>query len=159
MGKLLRLEFKMILPSKPTYNLVLGELNYFEDKVKIDSWQCTSGCPSYQFSGSTKIKGKGPIPSCQYAQISSYQVSTERIYMPNIKGVQGSFYPIKPSLVSLRGLAYQRGDFGVHFDANVPGSAGCIVFRKQSEWDAFRILMAGTRNSKILAVPLFVSYS
>lgn len=158
MGKILRFDFKMILPSKSVHNLVLGELRYTENNVLIDSWSCTSGCPGYQYSGSTKLKGKGPIPSCQYAQIPSYRVSTDRLYMPNVKGVQGSFYPILPSLVSLRGESYQRGDFGVHFDSNVPGSAGCIVFRKQLDWDDFRILMAGIRKSSTLEVPLFVSY-
>ena len=56
--------------------------------------------------------------------------------MPDTKGVEGSFYQILPFEVPTDGAI--RGDFGIHFDANVPGSLGCIVLTTQRGWDAFR---------------------
>ncbi len=58
--------------------------------------------------------------------------------MPNVKGVEGSFFAISPFAVKLTNVT--RGDFGIQFDANVPGSARCIASRKQDHWDMFRNL-------------------
>lgn len=53
---------------------------------------------------------------------------------------------IFPFEVNLGGLS--RGDFGIYFDANVPG-AGCIVIRQQDHWDLFRNQMSVFRLDNI----------
>lgn len=158
-GKLLRFKFFMRLPPSPSKELQLGVLSYSHSNKELYRWVVTSGIPGWQYSGSTKHKGRGPLPSCQYAQIPFYEIQPKKIFMPRTKGIEGSFYPILPFAVNLRGENYQRSDFGVHFDANVPGSSGCLAFRKQSDWDAFRFLMAQLEIQKIDRVRLDVSYS
>jgi hypothetical protein len=77
--------------------------------------------------------------------------------MPQVKGVEGNFYKINPHEVMINGV--QRSDFGVHFDANVPGSSGCVVLRTTVGWQAFekdmRLLLANGTTE----IPLLVSYS
>ncbi|NEU77449.1 hypothetical protein PI95_034580 [Hassallia byssoidea VB512170] len=53
----------------------------------------------------------------------------------------------------------QRGDFGVHFDANMPGSAGCVVLRTSVGWQAFEKDMKNLYSDGVKEVPLLVSYS
>ncbi len=78
--------------------------------------------------------GKGPIPANNVIGVDCYSVSTTPIYMPGVKGVEGNFYKINPHMVTVNGL--KRGDFGVHFDANAPGSSGCVVLRTSVGWEA-----------------------
>lgn len=155
----LGLTFAMVLPQYPSPYLQTGNFKYKGKESIFHSWTCTSGLPNYQYSGSTRLKGKGPIPSCEYAQVECYEVSTKAVDRSQVKGVEGSFYPIAPYLVTLKGGLLERGDFGVHFDANVPGSSGCIVFRIQREWDEFRLLMNQFQLSKIDKLRLHVRYS
>ncbi len=149
----------MTLPPYPSARLEVGTLKYKSVESILYSWTCTSGLPNNQYSGSTRLKGKGPIPSCKYAQVECYEVSTKSILCNQVKGVEGSFFAITPYLVTLKGESLQRGDFGIHFDANVPGSSGCIVFRIQKEWDEFRLLMNSFQLAKIDRLRLHVSYS
>jgi hypothetical protein len=60
-------------------------------------------------------------------------------------------------MITINGV--ERGDFGVHFDANVPGSSGCIVLRSQIGWNAFQKDMKNLLDTHLEAVPLIVSYS
>ncbi|MCU0546623.1 MAG: hypothetical protein MUE44_31425 [Oscillatoriaceae cyanobacterium Prado104] len=32
---------------------------------------------------------------------------------------------------------HARSEFGIHFDANVPGSAGCILLKNREGWERF----------------------
>jgi len=50
--------------------------------------------------------------------------------------VEGNFFHITPDLVvSPTGLT--RSELGIHFDANFPGSAGCIVLSRRFGWERF----------------------
>lgn len=158
-GKLPRLIFKMELPTTPTRALRIGKLFLFSSPSLLIQYVATSGIPPHQYDGSTNLKGRGPIPGCHFAQIPFYEVLTNGLFMPKVKGVEGTFYQIIPSLVSLKGTNIQRGDFGIHFDANVPGSAGCVVLRKQTEWDSFRERMLEFAKEGIVKIPLTVEYS
>ena len=77
--------------------------------------------------------------------------------MPGGRGFEGNFYVINPHLVMVNGV--ERGDFGVHFDANVPGSSGCVVLRTDIGWEAFGKDMKALANSGVKEIPLLVSYS
>ncbi|MBD2775177.1 hypothetical protein ICL16_24720 [Iningainema sp. BLCCT55] len=52
----------------------------------------------------------------------------------------------------------QRGDFGIHRDANVPGSAGCVVLTTIPGWEGFQLDMRNLATSGVQKVPLLVSY-
>ncbi|MCC3409822.1 MAG: hypothetical protein JGK17_30625, partial [Microcoleus sp. PH2017_10_PVI_O_A] len=49
-------------------------------------------------------------------------------------------------------------EFGIHFDANVPGSAGCIVLQKRRGWDRFCERMQSIARSGVEQVSLKVVY-
>lgn len=130
------LEFKMRLTNGPTRALQEGTLTLFYDKGEEIVYRATSGCCGWQFIGSQSAKGKGPIPDMimRYST-PKYWVLTKPVMLPHIKGVEGAFYPIQPFAVTYEGV--QRGDFGIHYDANLPGSAGCVVLRNKSGFDGF----------------------
>ncbi|MDJ0600342.1 MAG: hypothetical protein QNJ37_16060 [Crocosphaera sp.] len=87
--------------------------------------------------------------------LDHYTVQTTPIYLPQ-RGIEGNFFKIDPHLVNIWGKT--RGDFGIHFDANAPGSAGCVVIRNKSAWDAFQEMMGHYRNAGLKSVPLIVEY-
>nr|MDJ0601794.1 hypothetical protein [Crocosphaera sp.] len=69
---------------------------------------------------------------------SMVRVNTTR-YMVDVRpltlsnpGIEGKFYKINPHLVDVGGVT--RGDFGIHADRNVPGTAGCIGIESESDW-------------------------
>ncbi len=152
-----RFEFNMQLADNTGWELTEGTLLIKKDidnaGVKL---RATSGLSGYQKKGDWRIKRRGYIPPSHQLIPQQWSVSTQRLWIPNVKGVEGSFYAIAPFVIRLPGVA--RGDFGIHFDANVPGSSGCIVIRQQDHWDLFRNQMSAFRLEGIQQVPLFVSY-
>ena len=52
----------------------------------------------------------------------------------------------------------KRGDLGIHLDANVPGSLGCIVMN-QYNFTEFEQYMRNLLSKGVKALPLFVQYS
>lgn len=151
------LEFHLSLPDESIPFLVEGYLllkNQPETAgIKL---LATSGCKGHQFNHSWVLKGRGMLPPSSAIAPLKYTVSTQRLWLPQVKGVEGSFYAIAPFQVRTGGVT--RGDFGVHFDANVPGSAGCCVIRSQSHWDTFRASMEGFRKQGYQQIPLTVIY-
>jgi hypothetical protein len=129
-------------------DLIIGGLEMLQDRVVLNSYRATSSLPGRQSADSWNGKG-GLIPPGAF-----YTVSVDPLWMPNVRGVEGSFYQIWPFEVPTDGDP--RGDFGIHFDANQPGSLGCIVLSTQRGWDAFRrdIKKAGDVDR----IPLEVRY-
>ena len=158
-GKLPKLSFKMNLPKQSSKQLCVGDLILNIPGIATIAWEATSGYPPYQYEGSTHLKAKGPIPGCAFAQVPFYEVLTKRLFIPEVKGVEGSFYQIAPLKVTLKGTNTVRSDFGIHFDANVPGSAGCVVLRRQLDWDRFRQLMKEFAQQGLKSLALEVSYT
>lgn len=150
------LQFTMQLPDKPTSTFVVGRLAIKEDKKADRVFKATSGCIGSQYHGCQNIRGRGALPSCSQAKISHYTVSTQALWMPQVKGVEGVFFPVAPFSVRLGNVT--RGDFGIHFDANVPGSAGCIVLQTKTGWQTFVGIMADLHEARVKALPLVVSY-
>jgi hypothetical protein len=114
----------------------------------------TSGLPGYQEWAGQEAKGRGPIPRMDEAEIPCYFVDTKPIHMPSTPGVEGNFYVISPHTI-----ASGRGDFGIHFDANVPGSAGCVVIRNSEAWTAFEQRMNSYFREGVGRIPLLICYS
>lgn len=152
------IEFHLEMPAQKSDSLLSGYLllkhSAGEAGVKL---KATSGSRGHQYRGSWSLKGRGPLPPTEALAPKSYSLSTQRLWLPGVKGVEGSFYAIAPFSVSFSGV--ERGDFGIHFDANVPGSAGCIVIPIQSHWDIFRHSMTEWRIAGIQTALLTVLYS
>jgi hypothetical protein len=96
------------------------------------------------------MRGKEPIPGG-----FDYKIPTTP-YWSDTRGIEGNFFHITPDpVVSHMGLA--RSKFGVDFDANVPGSAGCIALINQSGWEKCCEWMRAIAKSGIDYIPLQVS--
>ena len=100
-------------------------------------------------------KGMGPIPSQEILNIPHYRVHTKALFLPK-KGIEGNFYGITPFQISLSPSS--RGDFGIHADRNVPGTAGCIGIKDGVHWENFKRLMDDYAKAGITSIPLIVSY-
>lgn len=139
--------------------LSLCSIDQNSDGKTIKIWPATSSTASKQDSESMHKLG-GLIPA-EY-QIAGNQrawtVSTTPIAMPKTRGVEGNFYQIFPSrVVTIKGI--ERSNFGIHRDANVPGSMGCIVM-DTAEFIKFEAEMKNLKDlHKISKLPLFVRYS
>lgn len=140
-----------------TSKLIEGRLLILEDEEIIATYVATSGQPNHQSIQSLSARGRGAIPPNLDISHKKYSVLTNPISLPNVPGVNGNFYKINPHTVQINGVT--RGDFGIHFDANVPGSAGCVVIRNRSAWDDFESRMKKYLQAGIKELPLLVSYA
>ena len=123
----------------------------------VNIWKATSSVASKQYPESFHERG-GIIPPCYRCKnLDKYIVDTKPIALPHIKGVGGNFYKINPHFV-LTDKGGQRSDFGIHLDANVPGSMGCIVMTK-NRFDEFEKEIEKLRSKGIQNIPLFVHLS
>lgn len=147
------LEFQMKLQQSNA--LLKGTLKLTLDDKSVHTFIASSGLPTHQGAKSWLVKGHGPLPPSSVIQ-DTYHVSTNALSMQNTPGVAGNFYVISPFSVTVEGVV--RGDFGVHFDANVPGSAGCIVLEDKAQWAQFEYLMAKLRSQSVKSIGLEVIY-
>jgi hypothetical protein len=122
-------------------------------------FMATTGLKFYQGIGSCNKKGKGGIPPCELVNIQKYTVTTKPIPMPHTKGVEGNFYQILPFevLVEQYGKKTARGDFGIHKDASVQGTSGCIGIPPGEHWEEFEKLMKKIQSDGTEKLDLFVS--
>jgi hypothetical protein len=134
-------------------NLKWGKL-IIDDGVHKVSFMATSGLGGYQHLAHSRIKRKGRLPSCEQACIPNYQLDLSPINLPNVKGVNGLFYRILPFEVMSQG--FKRSDLGIHFDANIPGSSGCIVLKQPDHWELFKQIMNRLKLEENKLLPLFV---
>lgn len=141
-----------------TLNLIEGRLLLIEDGRIREWYRATSGLPGYQTWDDQRARAKGPIPRQDQVGLKEYTVSTSPVYLPATPGVAGNFYAISPYQVEFP-TGTQRADFGIHFDANVPGSAGCPVIRSAEGWEGFEKQMARLASTGLKSVPLQISYS
>lgn len=121
-----------------------------KEQKQICALVATSGAAGFQNWTDFHRIGKGLIPPCDQFKIRTdgYKLAT--------RGIEGMFYPIEPSPVPL----YGRSELGLHFDANVPGSAGCIVIQnKISYLETIVPLMLKAKNAKVVSIPLKVKFS
>jgi hypothetical protein len=146
-----KLEFTMQL--KPALELLWGNLKLIYPNSKSIDYIATSGCTGWQQAGDQWERGKGPIPAG-----FDYKIPTTPYWSPT-RGIEGYFFHITPDpVVSPSGHA-ARSEFGIHFDANVPGSAGCIVLRKWRGWERFCERMRTIAGEGVEYIPLKVIYS
>lgn len=122
------------------------------------SFTATSGLPGYQEKKHQSWRGVGLIPECQKVGISNYSVLTEPYDRKANLGIAGDFFYINhPDRVLVDGI--WRSEFGIHFDASVPGSSGCIVLRNKPEWNRFRKFMDDYNSQGFSSISLVVEYN
>ena len=133
--------------------LSLNSLSY----GTVDIWIATSSHATKQGAESFHYRGGLLPPQYRCPQLKNWFVETNPLPLPTTKGVEGNFYRICPFEVTTdRGG--KRSDFGIHLDANNPGSMGCIVMDKL-RFSNFELRMLRLKKTGLLAVPLFVQYS
>jgi len=147
---------KFTLDTAKSNRLIEGLLQLFKNGAEINAYRVTCSVAGKQGDGAWKQRG-GLIPPSNELGVKEYLVDTKPIYMPQVKGVEGNFYRITPYSVPTKG-GVVRGDFGIHFDANVPGSLGCIVLRTTRGWEAFQRDIKKLAGISIDQIPLVVEY-
>ncbi|MEG4066260.1 hypothetical protein QUA42_02710 [Microcoleus sp. Pol11C2] len=130
-------------------NLIYGNLQLIYPDGKAIDYTATSGCANWQRPGDEWVRGKGPIPAGQY------EIPTEPYWL-DTRGIEGLFFHITPDpVISIHGV---RAELGVHFDANVPGTAGCIGLTTEFGWRRLCDRLASIANLDIKSLPLIVKY-
>jgi hypothetical protein len=148
----------MHLDLRPSDDLLIGRMLLMTGPVILNQYRITSGLPSYQTWEDQDAIGRGIIPRPDQVGLQYWTVSSKPVYCPDLTGVEGNFYEILPNVVTLHD-GTTRGSFGVHRDANVPGSSGCPVLETAEGWAAFQADMAELAAAGVPWVPLQVSYS
>lgn len=130
--------------------LIYGNLQLLYPDNRAIDYIATSGCADWQQPGDEWQRGKGPIPA------GEYEIPSEP-YWVDTRGVEGDFFHITPDpVVSEYGI---RAELGLHFDANVPGSAGCVVLKNREGWRKFCDRLATIADKGVKFLPLAVKYN
>jgi len=136
---------------KPAFQLLWWNLKLiYPDGNSID-YLATSGCTGWQQENDQWVRARGPLP-----EGFNYKIPTTPYWLET-RGIEGNFFHITPDPVS-DGEGGIRSELGIHFDANVPGSAGCIVLRNRGGWEAFCHRLSEIAKSGIESIPLSVGY-
>ena len=125
---------------------------------QINQWLCTSSHVNGQQRGDQHSWG-GLIPPAHHCRnLPMWKVHTTPEDSRHVKGVEGNFYRISPyEVITMRGT--KRSALGIHRDAGVPGSLGCIVMNSFN-WNDFESTMAMIHSDYgIEKLPLFPLYS
>jgi hypothetical protein len=152
-------QIRFVMPTRQSNSLLIGKMEFLLDGAVYNTIIATSSIPGRQYSGAWNRKG-GLIPPTSMVRAKTgrgWRVKTAPIYMPNVAGVSGNFYPIEPFGLNTDGA--NRGDFGIHFDANVPGSMGCVVAITDKGWTATQRELKLISGLGIRAIDLIVEYT
>lgn len=130
--------------------LLYGNLELvYSDGARIN-YLATSGCANWQRPGDEWVRGKGAIPA------GEYEIPTVPYYLET-RGIEGYFFHIIPDpVISDKGEI--RSELGIHFDANVPGTSGCIGLINEEGWQGFCRRMKAIAALGIAKLPLTVRY-
>lgn len=130
--------------------LILGSLKLVYSDGQVIDYLATSGLPDWQRFPDQWARAKGPIPA------GEYQIPTEPYWL-DTRGVEGYFFHITPDPVRGSGDRI-RSELGIHWDANTPGTSGCIGLTNWEGWDGFCRRMARIAALGIKTLPLKVQY-
>ena len=123
----------------------------------VDIWVTTSSVASKQEREGFHYRGGMIPPQYRVPGLKNYWVETVPFPLHHVKGVEGNFYKINPHEIQTD-KGGVRSDFGIHIDANVPGSLGCPVMSKD-RFAKFEKRMKAVYDQGIDRIPLFVQYS
>jgi hypothetical protein len=140
----------------PHGRLELWDLGEYPIVRALERYIALSGLPGWQAWEDQDAKARGPLPRPDKAKIPCYQVATKPHWVSaaDQPGIAGNFYDILPSFVD-----NDRGLFGIHFDANVLGTAGCVGIKNAIAWADFQDRMTKIAALGIEKIPLMVGYS
>lgn len=96
------------------------------------------------------MRGKGLIPA------GNYQIPS-KAYWLETRGIEGLFFHITPDAVGSTDRT-RRGELGIHFDANFPGTAGCIGLPNREGWSKFCSRLLKIVAHGVETLPLTVQY-
>jgi hypothetical protein len=96
-------------------------------------------------------------PQYRVPNLKHWTVNTVPEDSSHVRGVRGSFYRISPYQVTTD-KGGVRSAFGIHRDADAPGSLGCIVM-SDDRFKSFEFKMRSLLSKDITSVPLIVIYS
>lgn len=138
------------MPLEVSQKLILGSLKLHYPNGPIIDYLATSGLPDWQRPTDQWARAKGPIPAGE-----NYQIPTKPYWL-DTRGVEGLFFHITPDPVGSGDRI--RSELGIHWDANAPGTSGCIGLINWEGWDAFCRRMARIASLGVKNIPLKVQY-
>ncbi len=127
-------------------------------KGTIDILKASSSYSTKQYPESFHDWGGYLPPEYRVPGLPNWLVDITPIDLSHVKGVGGNFYRIHPFEVRTDKQG-KRSDFGIHLDANAPGSLGCIVLSADrfSKFESWMRNMGNLRENK--QINLYVRYS
>ncbi|MEG3955235.1 L,D-transpeptidase [Microcoleus sp. herbarium2] len=137
------------MPLAISQELILGSLELIYPDGQVIDYLATSGLPDYQRPTDEWVRGKGPIPA------GEYEIPTKPYWL-DTRGVEGYFFHITPDPVGSGDRI--RSELGIHWDANVPGTSGCIGLINPEGWDGFCRRMAKIASLGVKSLSLKVEY-
>ena len=126
------------------------------EKGNLAIWLSTCSTASRQ-TYSKQFERYGCLPANNVTKTRKYHILTTPEDSRHVRGVEGSFYRIYPNVIkTTKGTV--RSACGIHKDANLPGSLGCIVispdrFRSFEQW------MTKLKAKSVNKISLQVQYS
>jgi len=139
------------MPLEISQKLILGNLRLVYPDGQTINYLATSGLPDFQRPTDQWVRGKGPIPQGDFG----YSIPTKP-YPVDTRGVEGLFFHITPDPVGSGDRI--RSELGIHYDANVPGTSGCIGLINWEGWQGFCRRMRNIAALGIESVSLKVQY-
>ena len=116
------LRFVMRLPDYPSGRIIDGVI-----MLNGQTYKACSGCIGCQIYNSYWETGRSPIPPGR-----DYRVDLRWTYS-DLPGISGRYYHILPDPIVDLQTGRQRSEIGLHHDAGVPGTSGCIGI-VNSDW-------------------------
>lgn len=133
--------------------LLLHHLNTGHQAI----WKAYSSHSKGQNAEAFHLRGALIPPAYRIPKLAQWTVATIPEDSSNVRGVEGNFYRISPyQVVTDKGGT--RSAFGIHRDANAPGSLGCIVM-SDDRFNDFENSMTRLRAEGVTQLPLIVVYS
>ena len=137
------------MPLGKSTQLITGSLKLIYPNGEIIDYLATSGIPDWQRPEDQWTRAKGPIPA------GTYEIPTEPYWL-DTRGIEGLFFHITPDPVGSGDRI--RSELGVHYDANTPGTSGCIGLINKDGWEGFCRRMAKISAQRITTMSLKVQY-
>lgn len=137
-------------PLGKSQNLITGNLKLIYPDGQEINYHATSGLPDYQRPGDEWARGKGPIP-----EGDDYEIPTKPYWL-DTRGVEGWFFHITPDPVGFGERV--RSELGIHWDANIPGTSGCVGLINLGGWNGFCRRMTNIASQGFAKLPLKVKY-
>lgn len=116
--------------------LIIGELTIYSAPHRGLILPAVSGARNHQHTFAHP--GLSPLPPSVLVQVP-YELSLRPIASQK-QGIRGWFFPILPHTVRSKFLPAEsqygliRDNFGLHFDADAPGTGGCIGPQDKRDW-------------------------